>query len=251
MMKKDFPEFPEYVIKKKLGEGGMASVYLARQEKLNREVAIKVLDPLLLKDKQILKRFKKEAQTAVKLIHPYIITIYDVGQQEDNHYIVMEYLEKTLRQQIKSQGKLPPGEATGIIKKIAEALSYAHGKGIIHRDIKPDNIMFRPGRKDPVLVDFGIARVLDLNTKLTMTGIRVGTPHYMGPEQCMGEKIDGRIDIYSLGVVLFELFTGSVPYNPAKVFWEVVRKPFLNHDLNRNEVKGFIAEVLERQCCWY
>lgn len=212
MMKKDFPEFPEYVVKKKLGEGGMASVYLAVQEKLNREVAIKVLDPLLLKDKQILKRFKKEAQTAVKLTHPYIITIYDVGQEENSHYIVMEYLEKTLRQQIKSQGKLPPQEALDIIKKIAAALSYAHGKGIIHRDIKPDNIMFRKGRKEPVLVDFGIARVLDLNTKLTMTGIRVGTPHYMSPEQCKGEKIDGRSDIYSLGVVLFELLTGSVPY---------------------------------------
>lgn len=212
MTKKDFPEFLEYVIKKKLGEGGMASVYLAVQEKLNREVAIKVLDPLLLKDKQIIKRFKKEAQTAVKLIHPYIITIYDVGQEEDSHYIVMEYLKKTLRQQIKSQGNLPPGEALDIIKKIAEALSYAHCKGIIHRDIKPDNIMFRPGRKEPVLVDFGIARVLDLDTKLTMTGIRVGTPHYMSPEQCKGEKIDGRSDIYSLGVVLFELLTGSVPY---------------------------------------
>jgi serine/threonine protein kinase len=212
MTKKNFPEFPEYVIKKKLGEGGMASVYLAVQEKLKREVAIKVLDPLLLKDKQILKRFKKEAQTAVKLIHPYIITIYDVGQEGDSHYIVMEYLGKTLRRQIKSQGKLPPQEALDIIKKIAEALSYAHGKGIIHRDIKPDNIMFRPGRKEPVLVDFGIARVLDLNTKLTMTGIRIGTPHYMSPEQCKGEKIDGGSDIYSLGVVLFELLTGSVPY---------------------------------------
>jgi len=212
MMKKDFPEFPEYVVKKKLGEGGMASVYMAVQKKLNREVAIKVLDPLLLKDKQILKRFKKEAQTAVKLVHPYIITILDVGQEGDTHYIVMEYLEKTLRQHIKSPGKLPPGEALDIIKKIAEALSYAHSQGIIHRDIKPDNIMFGPGRKEPVLVDFGIARVLDLNTKLTMTGIRVGTPHYMSPEQCKGEKIDGRSDIYSLGVVLFELLTGSVPY---------------------------------------
>jgi serine/threonine protein kinase len=212
MMKKDFPEFPEYVVKKKLGEGGMASVYLAVQEKLHREVAIKVLDPLLLKDKQILKRFKKEAQTAVKLSNPYIITIYDVGQEGDSHYIVMEYLGKSLRDRIKSGGKLPPQEALDIIKKIAEALSYAHGKGIIHRDIKPDNIMFRPGRKEPVLVDFGIARVLDLNTKLTMTGIRVGTPHYMSPEQCKGEKIDGRSDIYSLGVVLIELLTGSVPY---------------------------------------
>ena len=211
MTKNEFPEIPGYIIKRKLGEGGMANVYLALQEKLEREVAIKVLDTMLLKDEQTLKRFKKEAQTAAKLTHPNIITVYDVGKSGDTHYIVMEYLKESLRDRIKSKVKLPPSEALGIIKKIAEALSDSHSKGIIHRDIKPDNIMFRPDGS-PVLVDFGIAHALDFTTRLTVTGMRVGTPNYMSPEQCKGEEIDGRSDIYSLGIVLFELLTGKVPY---------------------------------------
>jgi len=211
MTKKDFPVIPGYIIKEKLGEGGMANVYLALQENLGREVAIKILDPLFLKDRQALKRFKIEAQTAAKLIHPNIITVYDVGQSGDNHYIVMEYLKESLRDRIKAKGKLPTAETLGIIKKIADALSHAHNKSIIHRDIKPDNIMFRPDGS-PVLLDFGIARALDINTRLTLTGMSIGTPHYMSPEQCRGEELDGRSDIYSLGAVLFELLTGNIPY---------------------------------------
>lgn len=211
MINKEFPQIPGYIIKKKLGEGGMAQVYLAFQENLEREVAIKVLDPLLLKDEQILKRFNNEAQTAAKLNHLNIISIYDVGQSDDTYYIIMEYLKESLRDRMKPEGKLPSAEALGVIKKISEALAYAHSRGIIHRDIKPDNIMFRPDGT-PVLVDFGIARVLNFSTKLTQTGVSIGTPYYMSPEQCRGEKPDGQSDIYSLGVVLFELLTGDVPY---------------------------------------
>jgi serine/threonine protein kinase len=211
MIEKELPQIPGYVIKEKLGEGGMASIYLAVQEKLEREVAIKVLNPKLIKDQQILKRFKNEAHSAAKLIHPNIITIYDVDQSGDTYYIVMEYLKESLRDRVKARGKLPPTEALEIIKKIAGALGAAHAKGIIHRDIKPDNVMFRPDG-NPVLLDFGIARALDLNTRITMIGVSIGTPHYMSPEQCRGEEIDGRSDIYSLGVLLFELLTGKVPY---------------------------------------
>jgi len=211
MIEKELPQIPGYVIKEKLGEGGMADIYLAVQEKLEREVAIKVLNPKLLKDQQILKRFKNEAHSAAKLIHPNIITIYDVGQSGDTHYIVMEYLKESLRDRVKARGKLPPDEALEIIKKIAGALGAAHAKGIIHRDIKPDNVMFRPDG-NPILLDFGIARALDLDTRITITGVSIGTPHYMSPEQCRGEEIDGRSDLYSLGVLLFELLTGKVPY---------------------------------------
>ncbi len=207
----DFPQIPGYKIKRRLGEGGMADVYLAFQENLEREVAIKILDSIFLKDEQILKRFKNEAHTAAKLVHPNIITIHDVGQSGDNHYIVMEYLTESLRDRMELKGKLPPAEALMITKKLAGALSYAHDKGIIHRDIKPDNVMFSSDGA-PVLVDFGIARAIDLNTRLTMTGVSVGTPYYMSPEQCRGEKPDGRSDIYSLGVELFELLTGNLPY---------------------------------------
>jgi serine/threonine protein kinase len=211
MRRKNFPQIQGYTIKEKLGEGGMAEVYLALQENLKRETAIKVLDLMLLKDEQILKRFKNEAQTAAKLVHPNIVTVYDVGQSGDSHYIVMEYLNESLRDRLKASKELSPAEALEIAIKIADALFYAHSKGIIHRDIKPDNVMFRVDGT-PVLMDFGIARALDFNTRLTITGVSIGTPHYMSPEQCRGETIDARSDIYSLGILLFELLTGNVPF---------------------------------------
>ena len=211
MREENLPQIPGYIVKEKLGEGGMATIYLAVQAHLEREVAIKVLKPFLLKDEQSLKRFKHEAQTASKLSHPNIITIFDVDHDGDTHYIVMEYLKESLRTRMKTRGTLPPGEALGIIKKLADALFTAHSQGVIHRDIKPDNVMFRPDG-DPVLLDFGIARALDLDTRLTITGVSVGTPNYMSPEQCRGEELDGRSDIYSLGILFFELLTGKVPY---------------------------------------
>jgi len=221
------PQIEGYEIKKRLGKGGMAEVYLAFQKKLDREVAIKILNPIFLKDGKLLKRFIYEAKTAAKLIHNNIVTIHDVDQSGDNHYIVMELLKESLRDRLKRRGKLPDAKALLIIKTIAAALFYAHNKNIIHRDIKPDNIMFRSD-ETPVLVDFGIARALDLNTHLTMTGVRIGTPYYMSPEQCKGEGVDGGSDIYSLGVVLFELLTGEVPYKsetPTGVIYQHIQAP--------------------------
>jgi serine/threonine protein kinase len=219
------PYIPDYNIENVLGEGGMATVYLAIQQKLNRRVAIKVLNPALLKNKILADRFMIEAQTAANLNHPNIISIYDVGQVGKLYFIVMELLDGSLKDLIKSspKRKLPPKEALNIIKKIAPALDYAHDQGIIHRDIKPDNIMFR---KDgtPVLVDFGIARAVDTNLDMTKTGMGIGTPHYMSPEQCQTGPLDGRSDFYSLGVVLYELLTGEKPYRADTILAVAIKQ---------------------------
>jgi serine/threonine protein kinase len=221
------PQIPGYRLIRKLGHGGMADVYLGVQENLQREVAIKVLVSSLFRDEQFSLRFIKEAQTAAKLSHPNIITIHDIGQVGDTYFIVMEYLHESLNDRIKKVGIVSPREALDIVKMVASALDYAHNKGFIHRDIKPDNIMFRTDGT-AVLVDFGIARAIDSTTHLTRTGMSIGTPHYMSPEQCRGEKIDGRSDIYALGVQLFELLTGRVPYkaeNTAGIILKHIQDP--------------------------
>lgn len=209
----ELPEIPGYKIEKVLGQGGMSTVYLGLQENLNRQVAIKVLAPEMFPDRQYLQRFMNEARTASHLSHPNIVTIHDVGQVEKHCYIVMERLHESLVERVKFDpaSRLSPHEAFRIIRQIAGALEYAHQHGVIHRDIKPDNILFR---KDgtPVLVDFGIARALDSQAQLTTTGMIIGTPHYMSPEQCRGESIDGQSDLYGLGIVLYEILTGDVPY---------------------------------------
>lgn len=222
------PQIPGYKLIRKLGHGGMADVFLGVQETLQREVAIKILVPNLFRDEQFALRFVKEARTAAQMAHPNIITVHDIGRVQDTYFIVMEYLQESLHDRIKSQGgTLSPGEALSIVRMVSAALDYAHRKGFIHRDIKPDNIMFRSDGT-AVLVDFGIARAVDSTTQLTQTGMSIGTPHYMSPEQCRGEKIDGRSDIYSLGVQLYELLTGGVPYraeNTAGIILKHIQEP--------------------------
>ncbi len=203
-------DIPGYKIMEKAGQGGMADVYLGVQENLERQVAIKVLVPALFRDEQFLQRFLKEARTAAKLVHPNIITIHDVGQSGSTYYIVMEYLPRGLKHKISGK-ELSPQAAFSILYQLAGALDYAHQKGFVHRDLKPENILFREDGT-PVLVDFGIAKAMDTATKLTATGMSIGTPHYMSPEQARGEKVDGRSDFYSLGVILYEMLTGSTPY---------------------------------------
>jgi serine/threonine protein kinase len=209
-----FPYIPDYIIESVLGEGGMATVYLGIQQKLNRRVAIKILDPSLLKHEYAAERFIIEAETAAKLSHSNIISIYDVGKVGKMHYMVMEYLDGSLKDLINSSPsrRIEPVEILNLLKKLGPALDYAHGEGIIHRDIKPDNIMFRRDGT-PVLVDFGIARAVDSAHGMTKTGMSVGTPHYMSPEQCRAEPLDGRSDFYSLGVLLYETLIGSKPFD--------------------------------------
>ena len=201
-----------YSIKKQLGFGGMSRVYLAYDPKLKRNIAIKVLSPSYSADKRVTKRFVKEARTAAQLQHSNIISIYDVGKFRDQYYIAMEYLKEGLKDKInKGNLKNDPEAALKIVKKIAEALLYAHKKGFIHRDIKPDNVMFRDDGT-LILLDFGIVKALRSESNLTRTGMSVGTPKYMSPEQMRAKKVDERSDIYSLGIVLYEILTGTAPY---------------------------------------
>jgi serine/threonine protein kinase len=213
----ELPEIPGYEILSQLGEGGMSTVYLGIQKKLNRKIAIKILEPSLLKKKKIEERFMKEAQIAANLHHSNIIQIFDTGKIQNYHYTIMEYLNESLKDRMRQnpENKIPPKVALKITRKIMSALDYAHWQGVFHRDIKPDNIMFRQD-STPVLMDFGISLLFDVHEasdRITKEGIIMGTIHYMSPEQCLNKQdIDGRSDIYSLGVVLYEMLTGKKPF---------------------------------------
>jgi len=203
-------EISGYRLLRQLGRGGMATVYLAVQESVDREVALKVMSPALLADPNFGERFLREAKIAAKLHHRHVVGIHDVGRSGDYHYIAMEYLGRgpVLH---KDGNSRPVAFALRVIREIATALDYAHQKGFVHRDVKPDNILLRHDDSS-ALTDFGIARALDPAARMTQTGAVVGTPHYMSPEQARGKSIDGRSDLYSLGVVLYELLVGRVPY---------------------------------------
>ena len=203
-------EIPGYRLLRQLGRGGMATVYLAIQESVDREVALKVMSPALLADPSFGERFLREAKIAARLHHRHVVGIHDVGRSGDSHYIAMEYLAGGPVLGKDGQPRAVPF-ALRVIREIALAINYAQQKGFIHRDIKPDNILLRDDGS-AALTDFGIARANDSSTRMTRTGAVVGTPHYMSPEQARGRPIDGRSDLYSLGVVLYEMLVGRVPY---------------------------------------
>ena len=210
------PHIPGYRIERIIGKGAMSTVYLAVQESLDRRVALKVLAPGMAADPTLGKRFVKEGKIIAKLGHPHIVTIYDTGMHQDCSYIAMEYLEGgTLKERIKAG--LSPEQAVKVLVQIAQALGYAHRQNCIHRDIKPANILFRD-QETAVLSDFGIAKNLEDKTQLTAAGWRIGTPNYMSPEQALGKPLDARCDLYSLGVVFYEMLTGSRPFKGADAF---------------------------------
>src|SRR5213596_1126841 len=207
----------EYEILDELGRGGMAIVFKAREKQLEREVAIKVLPFSLAFDKEFVERFQREARTSAKLEHPSIIPIYRVGKSGRVIYFVMKFLRgKPLSSVLAARGSLPPAEIRQVLVQVARALAYAHKSGIVHRDIKPDNIMFDEHGM-AVVTDFGIAKAAT-GGKLTGTGMSIGTPHYMSPEQARAQPLDGRSDIYSLGVVAYQCLTGTVPYDGEDSF---------------------------------
>ncbi|MEJ2736342.1 MAG: serine/threonine-protein kinase [Anaerolineae bacterium] len=200
-----------YQILAEIGRGGMAVVYRAYQPSLNREVAIKVLPPQFTFDQQFIQRFVREAQTAARLRHRHIIVIHDVAEQDGLHYIVMDFLQgRTLRQLIEEEGALPPARVARIVEQIASALDYAHRRNFVHRDVKPDNIFVDQGDQ-VTLTDFGIAKAAS-GTQLTRTGMLVGTPQYMSPEQARGDAVGPAADIYALGIVAYQMLSGRVPF---------------------------------------
>lgn len=209
-------QIPGYQIERELGQGGMAIVYLALQESLHRHVALKVIKPILTTDEEFAQRFMREGRIIAQLSDPHIVTVYDIASHDQTYYLSMEYLPgDTLQQRIRNG--LPLGEALSVAKAIAGALHYAHRRGIIHRDIKPQNILFRENGT-PVLTDFGIAKTLGSSTIMTRTGLSIGTPRYMSPEQIRGQDVDARADIYSFGVLFYEMLTGNVPYTANDSF---------------------------------
>jgi tetratricopeptide (TPR) repeat protein/tRNA A-37 threonylcarbamoyl transferase component Bud32 len=237
-----------YEIVELIGEGGMATVYRARQPRLNRDVALKVMLPALAADPTFRERFEREAQAIAKLRHPNILTVHDYGESADGQlYLVVEYVHGgTLRQRIEEPISL--AQAVELVAQVAEALDYAHRQGVIHRDVKPNNILLtQDGR--PLLADFGLARPIQGDRRLTASGMMLGTPDYVAPEQARGLALDGRADIYALGVVLFETLTGRHPYageTPISVIIKHVSEPMPRPSELNPDVSPALDEVVAR-----
>ena len=216
-----------YLVLSKIGEGGMGQVYLAEHVKMGRKSAVKVMNPGTVNDADAISRFNREAANASRISHQHVAQVYDFGETPDGLiYLAMEYVEgEPLTDVLQRDGALRPERAGEIVRQVGEALSVAHDMGIVHRDLKPDNIMlarFRDGADCVKVVDFGIAKAINNEAqKVTKTGLLIGTPEYMSPEQIAGDPLDGRSDIYSLALVAFNMLTGKLPF-PSKTAQESV-----------------------------
>jgi beta-lactam-binding protein with PASTA domain/predicted Ser/Thr protein kinase len=231
-----------YRIQRKLGAGGMADVYLAEDQELGRRVAIKILNGRHANDDQFIERFRREAKNAAALNHPNIVSIYDRGEAEDTYYIAMEYLDgKTLKELIVGRGKAPVNVAIEYARQILSALRFAHRHGIVHRDIKPHNVLV-DGEGRVKVTDFGIARAG--TSQMTETGSIVGTAQYLSPEQARGGEVDQRSDLYSLGVVLYELLTGKTPFEGDTPV-EIAMKHLSNAPKPPSKLRPDIPEELD------
>lgn len=220
-------QFGPYRIVEALGEGGMAAVYKAYQPGVDRYVAVKVLPRQLSNEEQFVKRFEQEAHLLANLQHPHILPVFDFGESEGYTYIVMPFIASGTLDDLLQGEPLPMADVQRIIGQVGDALDYAHAQGLVHRDIKPSNILLDP-RGNALLSDFGIAKLYEDTSQLTNTGGIIGTPAYMSPEQGQGETIDNRSDIYSLGVVLYQLVTGRVPFSaetPIAVIVKHIQDP--------------------------
>src|SRR5215475_8963474 len=237
-----------YRLEAKLGSGGMSTVYLGRDQTLDREVAIKVMHREMSEQADQLERFRQEARAVAKLSHPNVVTVIDAGEDGGYPYIVFEYVEgETLKQRIAREGALDPQEAIAYAIEIARGLSMAHARNMVHRDIKPQNILIdAEGRAK--LTDFGISRQLEQDG-MTATGRVLGTTDYVAPEQAMGRGADQRSDIYALGVVLYEMFTGEVPFHADSqvgVAMKHVNEEMPDVQQHRPEISAAAALVVER-----
>lgn len=233
-----------YRITRQLGVGGMATVWKAYHPALDRYVAIKVLHPSFKEDPQFTARFQREARIVAKLTHPHIVPIYDFSEHEGMSYLVMRYIDgRTLKAMLK-EGPLELREVMDILEPAGHALAYAHDQGVLHRDIKPSNFILSPER-EVFLTDFGLARMAETTDSTLSRDMLVGTPQYISPEQARGEKLDARTDIYSLGVVLFEMLTGKVPYD-ADTPYAVIHDHIFSPLPLPTQFKADIPEAVER-----
>ena len=206
-----------YRILRRLGGGGMATVFRAEQMPLGREVVVKVLHSHLARDAEMAERFRREAEAASRLVHPFICPVLDFGHSGETVYIVMPYLSGgSLADRVQRERNVAPQQTASAAAQVAVALDHAHDRGVVHRDVKPDNILFDEG-DNAFITDFGIATAR-FHGRLTATGRAMGTPHYMSPEQAMGKLVDGRSDIYALGVVMYEALVGFPPFDGADAF---------------------------------
>lgn len=218
----------QYVLERELGRGGMGVVYLARDVRLDRLVAIKVLPRALGADPELRERFLREARTSAQLSHPNIVPIYRADEIDGVAFFVMGFVDgENLAERLRARGPLPPAEAVRVLREAAWALAYAHARGVVHRDVKPENIMIERGTNRAIVTDFGIAHN-QMASPLTQGGMVLGSVHYMSPEQAAGDKLDGRSDLYSLGVVGFQILSGRLPFDAeeaASVMAQQVTKP--------------------------
>jgi len=243
----------QYLIEREIGRGGMAVVYRAIDLRLNRPVAIKVLPPDLAFNPDVRVRFIREAQTAAQLSHPNIVPIYSVDEKggETLVYFVMAFVDgESLGVRLAREGAWPIDASVRVLRDVADALAYAHASGVVHRDIKPDNILIDRASGRPMITDFGIARATAGDTRLTATGVAVGTPAYMSPEQAVGEReVDGRSDLYSLAVVGYHLLAGEPPFKaantPAMLVKHMSERPRPIRE-RRPEVPAYLAVAIDR-----
>ncbi|HNT78729.1 MAG TPA: serine/threonine-protein kinase, partial [Anaerolineae bacterium] len=238
----------KYLVQAELGRGGMAIVYRAYDPTLERAVAIKVLAPHLVWQKEAVERFVREARAAAQLKHPNIVTIYDVGQESGWYYFVMEFLEgHELTDYIRGQGNFTTADVAALLRPVAAALDYAHRQGVVHRDIKPANIMVDQ-HGTPKLTDFGIARMAE-GTRVTSTGTIMGTPEYMSPEQAQGFKVDARTDQFSLAIVAYEILTGQAPFmadSTMAILYKITHEPLPPLAQLRPDLPKGVGTVLEQ-----
>jgi serine/threonine protein kinase len=210
-----------YIVKSELGRGGMATVYRAFDPSFDREVAIKVLPREMLHDPQFRSRFEREIKMVAGLEHPAIVPVYDVGDEDGQPYFVMRYMTGGSLSDLIEKGKIPIQDTARVIEKIAQGLAYSHKRGVIHRDLKPDNILF-DNNGETFISDFGVAKLTEAGGGLTGSGV-IGTPAYMSPEQAQGTEIDNRSDVYGLGVIVYQMLSGQQPYSADTPMGVVVK----------------------------